>query len=242
MRATKFLIMAGVLGVACASAATIGTFSMSGDVTVTPTMMMFNSDAPGNAPNMFSLTLGSGLYAGENGQNGIQNLNIAAEPVGTTFTATPFINFDVNNTVQPLLLNFIFAGTGTSTLCNTSPSTAAPNQLCTPANPGGSPFTFLNQPPPTSPQSTAQFVLSGTNAAGDTWTGIFTSQFNEPFQTVLEAFAPGGSGSITNAFSATITVSSPVPEPGPLTMMGIGLGLLAFWGAGSAARKRQRGI
>jgi len=71
-------------------------------------------------------------------------------------------------------------------------------------------------------------VVSGVSADGqDTWTGVFVSQFTEPFQNVLAALAQ--TGSVTNTYSATITVSSAttsLPEPGTIALL---FAALASW-------------
>jgi hypothetical protein len=236
----KLFLFGVILPGLCAnlSAAPIaGTFNLAGTVTVTNTAINWNSDlAPTFLSQMFSLTAGAGSFAGENGQNGIDNLNIVADPVGSQFTNTPFIVFDVLAGLPVLDINFIFAGTGGSAGCSAGAAVTTPPQTCTPANAGGSPFTFTNNPPPGLITSTAAFVFSGVTSDGlSSWVGIFTSQFTAPFQTVLAGFGPGGQ--ITNSYSGTIIVTPlpPVPEPGPMVLMGSGLGLLLM---GVALRKR----
>jgi hypothetical protein len=175
---------------------------------------------------MFSETLSTGSFAGEDGQNIVDDLNIASEPVGMAFADTPFISFDVIPGLPTLDVNFIYAGVATAADCFDPPTTPAPGQTCTPPNPGGSPFTFTNDPPPDAIQSTAQWVFTGVTSDGlSTWKGVFNAPFNTPFQTVLEAFAPGGSGTVSNSYSATITVTA-IPEPNSLSMIALGGGLL----------------
>lgn len=212
------------------AAALSGSFNMSGILTATATTNTWNSDLLPNASQMFTLSGGTGSFAGENGQNGVFNMNNATEPVdGTTFAAQPFIMFDVVTGLPILDINFIPAGIGGSAGCSASPAVTTPPQTCTPAITGGSPFTFTNNPPPSAIQSTAGFVFMGVTSDGlSTWRAVFTSQFSTPFQTVLAAFAPGGSGSVTNTYSATVTVT-PIPgtpEPAAAYMLAPGLGLL----------------
>ena len=202
-----------------------GTFKMSG--TGAATIITWKSDlTPTFTPDMFSTTAATGSFAGEDGQNTIDNLDISSEPIGTEFADTPFIAFDVLPGLPGLDINFIYPGVGGSAACKAAP---AVGQTCTPANPGGSPFTFTNFPPPRSIQTTAEFVFTGVTSDGlSEWEGVFTSGFNKPFQTVLAAFAPGGSGSVTNTFAGTITVTpiSNAPEVSPALMLVSGLGLL----------------
>jgi hypothetical protein len=206
------------------AAALSGTFDMSGTITVTSTTISWTSDVSPFASQMFSLTAGTGSFSTEDGQDGVANLNIASEPVGTTFANTPFITFDV--VPEPgLLLNRLNAGIDGTAGCTASP--AAAGQVCTPPNPGGSPFNFQNL---SATQSTASFIFSGVTADGlSTWSATFTSQFNNmSFQQVLASLA--ASGSVSNSYSANVTVTPiPVttPEPTPAFMLACGLGLLA---------------
>jgi len=220
-------LLASGLSSTLSAAAIFGTFDMSGSLTVTPTTITWTSDLlPGLTPNRFTLTAGTGSFAVENGQDTINNLNIAAQPVGSTFPPTQFISFTVVPGLPTLDINMIYPGTSNATNCTAPP---AVGQTCTPSNVGGSPFTFTNTPPPTNIQSAAQFVFSGVTSDGlSSWFGVFTSQFNVPYQTVLAAFSPGGAGFVTNSYSATITVTPnpAVPEPGPMVLLASGVGLL----------------
>jgi hypothetical protein len=86
--------------------------------------------------------------------------------------------------------------------------------------------------------SSATFSFAGIGPDGITWTGEFTSQFNVPYQTVLAAFGPGGTNTVSNSYSGTITVSqSQVPEPATISM--IGIALLAMPLGIKRFRKRQ---
>jgi hypothetical protein len=189
------------------------TFDMSGRGTVTATTITWNSDAVGNAPDFFTLTAGTGVFSTipAGSQESIQNLNLATEPVGTMFAPMAFISFPTAPTLPALLINFIFAGIYSSATCGGTP---AVGQQCTPP---GSPFNFVNNPGgPTGVEATATFVFKGVSADGAAanWSANFTSQFNVPFQTILAAFAPGGSGSQSNSYSATTTVTiAAIPEP-----------------------------
>jgi hypothetical protein len=243
MRTRTLLLLGAILpglSTSLSAAAIFGTFDMTGYVTVTATTMTFSSDTTTPmTPNVFTLAAGTGSFAAEDGNNTIQNLNIATEPVGTSFANTQFIVFDQTPGLPDLDLNFIAAGQGGSAGCSEAPAATTPPQSCTPPNPGGSPFTFTNYSNPAPPPPTvsgATWVVSGMTSDGlSTWTATFTSQFNEPFQDVLSAFAPGGSGSVGNTFSATATVTvtpiqSAVPEPasGFTTALGGGLVLVSL--------------
>jgi hypothetical protein len=213
-----FVLLGGF--VASATAGTIvGTFSMTGTVTVSPTTMIWNSDlAPTYTAQMFTLSTGTGLYVNSSGQNTIDDLNISVEPVGSLFTSTPFIIFDLPGGgpfPSTLDIDYIVPGNGTSA-CNAAP---AEPQSCTPSNAGGSPFTFTNFSNDTA--STATWVFDGVTADGqDTWQAIFTAQFGEDFQTVLAGFGPGSP--ITSSYSVQVTVQT-APEPASFVLMGLGL-------------------
>jgi hypothetical protein len=231
------VIVPGLLTTLSASAIS-GTFNMSGTLTATATTLTWQSDMAGFAADMFTTTGGAGSFVGENGQNTVDNLNIAVEPVGTTFANTPFIVFDVVPGLPVLDINFISPGAGGSAGCTAAP--AVP-QTCTPTNLGGSPFTFSNLQGKMGIDTTASFVFSGVTSDGlSSWQAIFTSAFNTPFQTVLAAFAPGGSGSVTNTFAGTVTVTPlvTVPESSPGLMLASGLGLLLL---SLTLKKKYRG-
>jgi hypothetical protein len=197
---------------------------MSGSISVTSSTISWKSDARPFLPEMFSLTVGTGSFAGENGQNGVSALNISSEPVGAMFVDnTPFITFDVAGGLPSLMLNFIKAGIDGTAGCTKSP--AAAGQMCTPSNSGGSPFNFQNL---SAHQSTASFIFSGVSSDGlSDWSATFTVPFNNmDYQQVLASLA--ASGSVTAAFSADVTVTPiPTPEPTPAFLLACGFGLLA---------------
>src|ERR1017187_4885392 len=167
MRRNTFLCAVLALGAMAGSALASplsGTFNMTGTVTVTPTLIEWNSDISPFTAQMFSLSAGTGSFSGENGQNAVENLTLLTEPIGVFFAPDPFISFDVVPGLPGLSINFIFAGAGGSAGC--ALPTPAVGQTCTPANPGGSPFTFINNNPPTAIQSQAQWVFDGVSSDG----------------------------------------------------------------------------
>jgi hypothetical protein len=191
-----------------------GTINVTGFSTIT-----WNSDlSPTFTASMFSLSASNigpvgGSNVSENGQNGIDTLNNPPEVVGGIgFTSEPFITFLVNSGLPALDIDFINAGTGGTAGCTES---AAVNETCTFA---GSLFTFTDDAANT---SDAKFDLSGVTSDGlSTWNGIFTSQFNETYQTLLAGFGPDTM--ISNSFSGTVTISA-IPEPGTWLLVGLGL-------------------
>jgi len=227
-------------GLICASlpAAPIlnGTFNIAGNITVSNagfngcpagSLCITWTDPPATLPNRADIA-GSGLsgvfatipgFSG-NDQANISNLTSPPEIVDAGgFPPQTFMSFNAPGVTTTLLINFIAGGIYSSAQCALAP---AVGQQCTVP---GSLFNFVNNPPPApaGPQATATWVLTGvTNDGQSTWVGNFTSQFGVPFQTVLNQLTT--TGSVTNSYSATFTVtSSVVPEAGTLSLLGLGL-------------------
>jgi hypothetical protein len=228
------VLLASVLlgGLICATspAAPIsGTFNIAGTITVTPTSIAWTLNDVPFTPERATIGPGdTGDFTGLGGtQVVIHNLSSGAEPVGG-FPAQPFISFLAAPSLPTLNINFIFPGIYSSAACATLPATVG--QTCTPpgspANPG-SPFNFVNNPPPAplGPQATATFVFTGVTSDGlENWQGNFTSQFTSSYQSVLAQLA--STGSVSNTFSATFTLTpagNPVPEAGTMSLLGLGL-------------------
>jgi hypothetical protein len=171
-------------------------------------------------------------------------LTQAGQPINQTFSLSNFVMFDPAGTVIPpdvvLDLTFIFPGVSGQVGCLAA--TPAAGQTCTPALAalvtasnvlGLSPFNLQN----TQTGSTASFSIAGNARRISTgeissFTGVFTAQFNVPFQEYLDDIAAGQS--ITNSYSATFLAQiTPVPEASSLTML-LG-GLLV---AGGILRRR----
>jgi hypothetical protein len=209
-----------------------GSFNIAGTIFVTLDSISWQgNDAPFPAAKAVIGPGATGSFAGLAGTTvTIHDLHSATAPVGSSFADTAFITFDAAPSLGTMEINFIFAGFYPSAGCLTGPP--AVGQNCTPAPPltaGASPFNFVNNPPgpPFGPQATATFVFTGDNDDNTSvWQGNFTSQFSVPFQTVLSAFGPGGSGVVQNTYSATFLVSTAVPEPEAMALVGLGLGLV----------------
>jgi len=60
-----------------------GQFEMSGIVTMSNTGFTWTTDAPGNAADLFTLSLGTGSFTPESGQNGV--LDLTSKPVRALF-------------------------------------------------------------------------------------------------------------------------------------------------------------
>ena len=176
-----------------------------------PTNAVFNKvdiSATGLPNGDIPVTIAGNLAAN------ISNLTNPPEVVGGAgFAPQPFISFNNGGITTTLNINFIDPGIYSSALCGAAP---ASGQQCTLP---GSPFNFVNNPPPTPTgtpcgtqcQATATFVFEGVTAGNpnpqEHWTANFTSQFpsGTPYQTVFAQLA--AQGYVTNTFSATITLT-----------------------------------
>jgi PEP-CTERM motif len=232
MEIKKRLLLCGLLcGVQAAIAGPLGSFAMSGQITVNGLQTItWNSDVSPFTADMFTLSEGAGIYSGENGQNQVETLTNPPEVIGSDFTPTDFINFLIDPTQSSLDINFIYPGTGGSAGCTATPNTSG-TQTCTIP---GSPFTFTNEQ---NGDSTATFTFAGITADGlDAWSGTFSANFLVPYQTIVASFISNPSNATaTDTFAGTLDVNvSSVPEPG--TIMMIGLGLLGI----GASRKFRR--
>jgi hypothetical protein len=232
-------LLSGLATASFASTITNGTFSIAGTVYVTGSGGV--STPAGNCPasvqcifwqdtatpavngkvDISPLGLPNGniplSIAGNDGAN-IQSLMNPPDVVDMGgFAATPFMSFNNGGVTTVLEINFIPAGINGVAGCSATPPAAG--QVCTPA---GSLFNLQNL---TATSSTVGWLFQGvTNDSSATWTGIFTSQFNNiPFQTVLAAVSTNGFESNTFAGQITLTI---VPEPGTLSFLLLGTGMI----------------
>jgi len=185
---------------------------------------------PANYGNFLVTPVATGSFVPYGTDNGfIHNLTQGAQPIGETFLLSNFLMFNPAGTVVPpdiaLDLTFISPGVSGQASCLAAPAngqtcTPALAVLATPSNPLRlSAFNLQNIPG----GSTASFSVAGNARRISTgeltqFTGVFTSQFNVPYQAYLGVIASGGQ--IENSYSATSTsVPNPVPEPSSLTML-----------------------
>jgi hypothetical protein len=232
MKLKLYLLPASLLCASMALASPIsGTFQMNGVVTATATTLDFLG-VDGTTPNVFTLSLGTGSFASENGTNTIHNLNQATEPVNTTITPPQdFIDFTVMPGLPSLMVGYIPMGNGGLAGCSMPASGTVPPQTCTVP---GSPITLQNNNDGgVVTGSSATWTVTGpTSDRSANWTGVFTSQFvGQSYQDVLATLA--AHGSVTDSYSANVTVSA-VPEPGTLLTAGFGMLLAAL-----IARRRR---
>jgi len=210
------------------AAAIAGTFNFDGSVTVTQDTITWKN----NSNVADKATIGNtGLTGNFSGiglggtQLTINDLDRTTEPVGIIFPAQTFISFDAAPSLGTLLINFIALGQFPSTDCHNP--VRLPGQVCTLSTadvPGGSPFMFTNNASDGVhvDSATAQWTMRGVTADGlSTWSGVWTAQFLESYQDVLNTFFAGGT--VTNAYSAAAIVTAGVPEPDTTILMGAGL-------------------
>ncbi len=175
---------------------------------------------PGSGEGVFNIDpfVNTGFFTALGGTSGTMlDLNLATAPVGVpnlnivdfmTFAAAPTLTFT---------LDYIAPGPFSSAACFDAP---AAGQVCTFP---GSPFGLSNA---TAGTSVVDLVLRGmvTDGSGDlpsTFVGTFSTQFNVPYQQLLDiVFVQGGS--VNNTYSATLEVNQ-IPEPGTVLLFGAGL-------------------
>jgi hypothetical protein len=229
------IVLALALAAACAGSAYAtpveGTFGLAGDIFLSSSSInwaspqMVAGEAVVTAPT-------AGSFAGLDGSTvSIDKWSASTEPVGTgTFTPQAFVSFPSATSLPGLLLDNVAPGIYGAGDCALAP---AAGQTCSPP---GSMLNFANVLTGASFGSSLTFVLQGVTSNGDgTWSGVFTAQFNEPYQDELAALAEGTP--IDTSFSAEFTVTSTrngtVPEPATLSLFAAGLAA-----AGIAARRR----
>jgi hypothetical protein len=236
-------VLAGITAANLSASGISGTFSIDGNITVTDNMISWaNTNSPFTPEQSNIGDDGTGSFAGLDGTIvTIEDLVAATEPVGSTFGPDEFISFDAAPSMPTLLIDFIYAGVFNSSECAATP---AVGQVCTPPGPGGgaSPFSFINVEgnqgvPPI--ESDATFTFGGVTGDGGIWEGQFSADFDVPFQTVLASLASSGSVSDTYSAELTVSVTAATPEPGPGVMLGSGLGLILLSLVSRRPRRKQ---
>jgi len=259
MRGSRFvkLLVALLAVAACAtlSASPIltGTFDIAGTITVDnpgingcvsfggcitwtdPTAANADKADIGGTTGAISTIVG---FSGNDAAN-ISNMNNPPEIVGGAgFPPQTFMTFNNGGITSTLLINMILAGIyPPPNQCGSAAAAPPPVQDCTST---GSLFSFVNNPtviPGQVAQATATWFLGGVTSEGLLWSGNFTAQFSTPFQTVFQQL--GTNGSVTNSYSATITLlpATSTPEPPASALMGLGVGLV---GLAAVLRRRLR--
>jgi hypothetical protein len=217
------------------AAAILGAFNFGGSVTVTQNTISWT-----NTSNLADkATLGAtGLTGNFVGLGGttvtILDLNRKDEPASST-SAQPFMSFDAAPSLGTLLISFVAVGQSSANDCHNP--TRLPGQVCTPSTadvPGGSPYMFTN----TASDgvhvdgSTAQWTMRGVTSDGSaSWSGIWTAQFPQSYQDVLNTYLGSGNGlgsggAVTGSYSADVLVHN--PEPDTTILLGAGLMIVAL--------------
>jgi hypothetical protein len=209
----------------------LGTFGIGAAASISMNGIDFQS-----APLVGSLAAGTFLVetgsAGSftslvSGTGNALDIAFASQPPNAAFLDQSFLTFPSDPDIA-FDLTRLYLG-GAPLACGVAP---AIGQTCTPtfaglvsaSDPIGiAPFSLENLP---GGGSLASFSVAGLMrriSTGETspYTGVFTTQFDEPFQSLLATMATGGG--VTGTYSATLVTpatGTAVPEPATLLLLG----------------------
>jgi hypothetical protein len=208
-----------------------GTLNIAGDVRVTATEIDFLPPVGGGNGQFQVTNTQTGSFVPLAGTTGTAtDLDIAVQPVGTTFPAIDFLTFAANPSLV-FHLTFIAPGVYSAPQCAPPP---AAGDVCTPP---GSPFNLSNTSATSSTASfrVAGYVTDGSSSSPSNFTGTYTTQFDDKsLESVLATL--GSAGEVRASYSANFTVT-PIPEPGTVSLAA--LAGLMFAGGSLLRRKLQ---
>lgn len=196
----------------------MGTFDITGSVTVSGTSLDFGSN--GAADGLFSITGATGYFSGYSAglANAGDNRDLSVPP--GVANVTHFVDFLLGPR-SGFFIDMTFLAPGGGPAC---PPGAPVGASCTVA---GSPLLITRSGTnPNNTTVTMSFTGTATNGADSgIASGLFTAQFLGQSPEQLLATINAG-GTISTSYSATLGVG--VPEPASVTTAVFGLGLMGF--------------
>jgi hypothetical protein len=227
VRKISLLGLIGVGSLLFTSAASATSLINPSEANIAGTVNVDNTGVHFSGLNIQSPNLGS--FAGV---TGVTLKDLIGAPQTGAINISQFGVFTVPSGNVSFDLTNIFAGVGSTAGC----SSDTVGNSCTPTN---SPFTLTQAAPG---QVTISLSLSGVAYTGDAASGVSSAPFSFTSQNTAPGTITGilaevaAAGGFTNAFSATISTTSPAATPEPASYMLMGAGLAA---AGMIFRRRK---
>src|SRR5271155_4780908 len=123
MRKAKWIFLTVLLGAPAAPKSLADSFTITGTATISLNTITWTSNTSPFSPDETLIGPGAtGIFSALGGTTAtIDDLNYSTDPVGNLFTAQPFLSFDANPALSPLLINFIYPGFYSSAGCTATP-------------------------------------------------------------------------------------------------------------------------